>query len=501
MKLYHHAKQFRQWRIKMFRTFVALMSIGSSLAFSGMSALEAYADDNPITVQTAANNDVVTFAHGREEHTKTGVHAVTVIQDTSGNYLFCIQWSKRAPKSQEIQRKVQAEPAVEWLVNNFYSGNRYRSLGMGDLGDYWLYQAVIHWVADPNDHATWGGANGAIQDHLNDLNPSVRQKVEELRAKALSVTSHWESEDSTGYGSLNFSPNNLTINPDQKRPQDNYYQGTINLNDYGVSNARVWLEGQPNGTILEGANGGVDLNNINGSTNLRIKVPWDQVQPGKDFNFKIKAHGTWQNSTKVVWVYGDSRNIDQNVARQNVVTTMMDADVEANVNARSRQNAAFSLTKKDVQGNLLPGAKFVLVRRSPDGSGKINISIDQAKKEGLRLDNGELVSSNAGSAYIATAGNDGKINFPKVKFENNSPYDYYAVEVQAPNGYALGQQSFKWGSITPNSPDSMFGDFSDSTIPLPKTGSERLLLVVASGATLIALAGALGWYQVRKKRG
>lgn len=499
MKLYHHAKQFRQWRIKMFRTFVALMSIGSSLAFSGMSALEAYADDNPITVQTAANNDVVTFAHGREEHTKTGVHAVTVIQDTSGNYLFCIQWSKRAPKSQEIQRKVQAEPAVEWLVNNFYSGNRYRSLGMGDLGDYWLYQAVIHWVADPNDHATWGGANGAIQDHLNDLNPSVRQKVEELRAKALSVTSHWESEDSTGYGSLNFSPNNLTINPDQKRPQDNYYQGTINLNDYGVSNARVWLEGQPNGTILEGANGGVDLNNINGNTNLRIKVPWDQVN-GSSTSFKIKAHGTWQNSTKVVWVYGDSRNVNQNVARQNVVTTIMDANVEANVTANRRDSIPFRITKKSADG-ILPGAKFVLVRRTPSGDKDVNISVDQAKKEAYRQVGNHLELTNSGEPYVATADSRGEVHFDNVKVDSNGRYDYYAIEVQAPNGYALSQTAVKMGAITPNGPDTVTAELMDSTIPLPKTGSNQLLIVIASGATLIALAGALGWYQVRKKRG
>ncbi|MCC4500301.1 LPXTG cell wall anchor domain-containing protein [Limosilactobacillus reuteri] len=478
---------------------MVLVGAGSIWAGPLSNTVLAQADTVPQTIQTQPNYEVVTFAKGYEQHSTIGVHASYVIRDKDGNYLFCIQWSKDAPHSQELQEKYEAEPGVEWLVNNFYSGNRYRSLG-SDKGDYWLYQAVIHWTADPNDRRNWGGLNGAIQDHLNDCSPDVRQKLIDLHNKALSITSRAESQSSSGSGSLNFSPSTIKINPDGGKPSDDgfYHSNEITLHNIGVQNAHVWLENQPNGTVLEGNN--VNFNDVWDNTKMSIKIPAESIQPGQQLNMTLKAHGTWTNYNKLVWIYGDKVSSNtQNVAKQTAVTVPMEADTEIGVTARGRLYQDFQITKRSADG-IVPGAKFVLVRRTPSGDGDVNISIEQAKKEAYRNIGDHLELSSSGEPYIATADSNGLVKFEKVKLTDRKVYDYYAVEVQAPNGYALSQTAVKMKGVGITAPQVVKGEVTDSTIPLPKTGSERLLLMGAGGMMLVATASGMVLYQ-RRKRG
>lgn len=473
----------------------ALLTLGVAVGLSGFTAYQGaptiLADDVPQTVNVAPNADYVTFAHGRAEHTKVGTHAVTVIKEAgTGNYLFCVQWSKKAPSAQQIQAKVEANPAVEWLVNNYYSGNRYESLGQGDLGDYWLYQSVIHWTADPNDHKNWGGTNGAIQDHLNDLNPTVRRKVESLHNKALSVSSREESQIPTGSGSLNFNPGDkVEINKDEKTPVDGFYQGKVRLNSSAVHNTRVWLEGQSDGVTVEGA----DLNNVGDGADLNIKIPADKLDANA--NFKIKANGVWDKSSKVVWIYGDHANNRQDVAHMTYATTEVPLDTEVTITAAPRKYFNLKLDKKDYDDKALPGAQFVLVRRDANGSDNVQITPEQAKKEAYRLVDGKLVRGhNDQNPYVSTSGSDGAVHFNNVLREDLNSHDYYAVEVKAPNGYTLSNNSVKFPNINVNSPALVTQELKNSTIPLPRTGSNRLLVVGIVGLSLLALVGVIVYH-------
>ena len=167
------------------------IGLGVALALVGGGKTSASADEAPQTVNVGNSSKIVSYASGHAE--RYGAHRVAVIQEAgTGQYLFCIEWSKRAPSNEQISKRYQANPSVQWLVNNFYSEHRFQSLGQGEEGDYWLYQAVIHWVADPDDHATWGG--GAIQDVLDRVNPSVRAKIEALRNEALKHNDESTSE-------------------------------------------------------------------------------------------------------------------------------------------------------------------------------------------------------------------------------------------------------------------------------------------------------------------
>ena len=157
----------------------------------------------------------------------------------------------------------------------------------------------------------------------------------------------------------------------------------------------------------------------------------------------------------------------------------------------------FELTKKNTNGQGIEGAKFVIVRK-PRTSVPQSISINDAKKDALRLVDGHLVSGHTDQQpYITTTNKDGKVLFNSVEIEKNSRY--YAVEIEAPNGYALSQTSYSF-DLTENSPSLVKGEITYSTNPLPSTGSNRLVSVVGVGGVLILItAGSLVY--LRRKQG
>ena len=76
----------------------------------------------------------------------------------------------------------------------------------------------------------------------------------------------------------------------------------------------------------------------------------------------------------------------------------------------------------------------------------------------------------------------------------NGLYDYYAVEVQAPKNYTLSQTSIHVNAGQ-NSPETVSGELSDTTNPLPATGSEKLLIVAVGGIVLVALGGGALYFK------
>lgn len=563
---------------------VAGMSVGVSVALLGLTG-KANAAEAPQTVNVGNSSKIITYGSGHGEH--YGPHEVAVIKDTSGNYLFCIEWSKRAPSNEQIAKRYQASPSVQWLVNNFYSGHRYQSLGQGDEGDYWLYQAVIHWVADPNDHYDWGGT-GAIQDVLGRLDPGVRAKVEALRNEALKHNDESSSEIVTNNHNLGFDPSSLEINKDNL--QGNTYKKTFTLKSENMSHVKVWLKNAPNGVTLTGKDGaGVNFNDVWNNTGLQINIPY-KVNAEKDsYNFTVATKGNWEKTSKVAWIYSANDN-SQKVARQDVkaVSVPLDAETDMNVTVKPAKgsvqfikkgsannnsdvlaNTEFTLTggdfkqvkttdkngyikfdnlplgrdyelnetkqpnshykqmyhttinnlngdnpvqmfdlktvtdinthkdfyidKKDVQGNPLKGARFVIVRNDNPNP---NISPEEAKKTALRKVGDELVEGHGDQEpYVATTDQNGRVNFNMVLLPNDRrQHNYYAVEIKSPDKYTLSQTSVKLvGSST--SPISTGAELKDTTNPLPATGSEKLLIVAIGGIVLVALGGGALYFK------
>ena len=565
---------------------VAGMSVGVSAVLLGLTG-KANAAEAPQTVNVGNSSKIITYGSGHAEH--YGPHEVAVIKDTSGNYLFCIEWSKRAPSNEQIAKRYQASPSVQWLVNNFYSGHRYQSLGQGDEGDYWLYQAVIHWVADPNDHYDWGGT-GAIQDVLGRLNPSVRAKVEALRNEALKHNDESSSEIVTNNHNLAFDPSSLEINKDNL--QGNTYKKTFTLKSENMSHVKVWLKNAPSGVTLTGKDGaGVNFNDVWNNTNLQVNIPY-RVNAEKDsYNFTVATKGNWEKTSKVAWIYSANDN-SQKVAKQDVkaVSVPLDAETDMNVTVKPAKGSVqftkkgsannnsdvlantqfkltggnfsqtkttdkngfikfdnlplgrdytldevqqpnqyyrqmyhttinnlngdnpvqfwdlhnvinikthqkFFFTKKNAAGNPIEGAKFVLVRK-PRLNGNNDISIEEAKKIAYRKVGDDLVEGHQDQPpYTATTDKNGVVRFDMVQLPSvNGLYDYYAVEVQAPKNYTLSQTSIHVNAGQ-NSPETVSGELSDTTNPLPATGSEKLLIVAVGGIVLVALGGGALYFK------
>ncbi len=566
------------------------IGLGVALALVGGGKTSASADEAPQTVNVGNSSKIVSYASGHAE--RYGAHRVAVIQEAgTGQYLFCIEWSKRAPSNEQISKRYQANPSVQWLVNNFYSEHRFQSLGQGEEGDYWLYQAVIHWVADPDDHATWGG--GAIQDVLDRVNPSVRAKIEALRNEALKHNDESTSEIVTNNHNLGFDPSNLEINKDDL--QGNTYKKTFSLKSENMSNVKVWLKNAPEGVSLTGKdNAGVNFNDVWNGTGLQVNIPY-RVNAEKDsYNFTVATKGNWEKTSKVAWIYQGSSD-SQAVAKQDVkaVSVPLDAETDMNVTVRpakgsiefvkkgtgnngatilnnteftlsggdftqkqitgqngyirfdniplgrdyeltetdqpnkyyrkmyhttinnfngdlptqsynlgevvnGRTHQQFQLVKKDMQGNALKGAQFVLVRND---NGNAHISIDEAKKQAYRREGDELVEGRQDQdPYIATSNEKGEVVFDMVQIPNDDrEHTYYAVEIKAPDKYTLSQTSVKL-TAGKYSPDVVGGELSDTTNTLPATGSDKLLIIVGSVVALGVLGTGTYWIKNRKAK-
>lgn len=335
------------------------IGLGVALALVGGGKTSASADEAPQTVNVGNSSKIVSYASGHAE--RYGAHRVAVIQEAgTGQYLFCIEWSKRAPSNEQISKRYQANPSVQWLVNNFYSEHRFQSLGQGEEGDYWLYQAVIHWVADPDDHATWGG--GAIQDVLDRVDPSVRAKIEALRNEALKHNDESTSEIVTNNHNLGFDPSNLEINKDDL--QGNTYKKTFSLKSENMSNVKVWLKNAPEGVSLTGKdNAGVNFNDVWNGTGLQVNIPY-RVNAEKDsYNFTVATKGNWEKTSKVAWIYQGSSD-SQAVAKQDVkaVSVPLDAETDMNVTVRPAKGS-IEFVKKGTGNNgatILNNTEFTL---------------------------------------------------------------------------------------------------------------------------------------------
>ena len=168
-------------------------------------------------------------------------------------------------------------------------------------------------------------------------------------------------------------------------------------------------------------------------------------------------------------------------------------------NDKKYQN--FDITKNNIKGESIEGAQFVLIRK--DWKEPFDhISVDEAKRQALRQVNGELVVGHGDQQpYIATTGANGHATFNKVLLDHpEEKYDYYAVEIKSPNGYALGTTPIKLPNVGPTSPDVVTGEMTDNTQPIPTTGSDYLLIEATAAITITCAVGGYAYYVSNKKK-
>lgn len=331
-------KNFRHKRAKL--TLLAVASAGFIFG-SGLISTKISADNVPQSINVSRVPYAISYGRGYREVNR-GLHNVDVIREAGSNdYIFCIQWAKKAPSNMQLQRKWDADPRVQWLLTNFVSGNRYRSLGMGDEADYWLYQTAVHIIASPNDRQTDGSRPA---DALPKMRADIRQKVQDLVNEANRHNSQNDSQVVLNSASTSFNPGEITVGRDDIR--EGQYKKNFSFNTQNVSNAHVWLDGAPNGVSLSGKDGaGVDFNDVWNGTALQVNIPLSANATSNEYSFKVKANGTWNKQVRVAVVYGNSDNSVQNVAK-NQIKAIDIAD-----SAYSEMNVKVYPAKAEVQFN------------------------------------------------------------------------------------------------------------------------------------------------------
>lgn len=217
------------------------------------------------------------------------------------------------------------------------------------------------------------------------------------------------------------------------------------------------------------------------------RVTFDNLPLGKKYYLKEIKQPDGQYSSSY------ERDIDQltgdNPQRQ--------VDLGTVVNDKKHQ--PFEITKKNISGAGIEGAQFVLIRKDL-GEPFNQISVEEAKKQALRQVNGELVVGHSDQQpYIATTDKNGHARFDKVLLDSTR-HDYYAVEIKSPDGYALGTTPVKLPNVGPTSPDVVSGEMTDTTQPIPTTGSKYLLLEAVAAITITCAVGGYALYESKKNK-
>ena len=608
------------------------LGLGTMTLVSLSNPTRVHASDDVQTINVNHAGEAFSFWDGTDQNPK-GMHAVTYIRDDQWRPIFCVEWKKPAPgadkdghplgndqlsemsDSQLHDQLIEAfnsRGEVQWLVTDYNKGNGHRFVKMTnhmgsnkqDEADYWLYQMVIHKLANPGDaDATEDGNDHGVQYTVDHMGETERNLYNKLLNEAQKHRGDSTREIIQDTHSLSYDPSSLTINGKDDLKGNEYQKDFTFHKTENMANVSVELKDNPQGVQLEGANGGVDFHNVWDNTKLRIKAPYKINADKDEYKFTVHAEGTWNAKAKVAAIFakntqhhaGDGKqavagqvikavpvehqgsidmpvtvkpakgsveftkkgtgsngndvlaNTEFTLTGGNVkqvkktdgngyvkfdnlplgqdykldetgqpnkrylpdyhttITSLNSDPLSLNENLNNIINDAHYTsirgTKKDANGKILSGAKFVLVR-SDQGSPKM--SIDDAKKNALRqVDDGrggkELVEGHGDQQpFVATADNDGNFSFNQILLPSDRQiHKYYAVEVEAPKGYTLSQDSLAF-NVSEKSPDTVTGELKDSTMPLPATGSEKLLVVTVAGVVLAVIAGGVVYFNRKK---
>ncbi len=248
--------------------------------------------------------------------------------------------------------------------------------------------------------------------------------------------------------------------------------------------------GNDNTDVLEGTQ--FELTSSDGFSQKQTagkdgRVTFDNLPLGKKYHLKeIKQPNKDYNGT-----------YDRDITELTGNNPQREVDLGTLYNTKRYAN--FELNKKNISGNGITGAQFVLIKKTW-GSNFDHVSIEDAKKQALREVNGELVDGHADkSPYVATTNDQGKAYFNQVLLDDDF-HDYYAVEIKSPNGYALGTTPIKLEKVGRTSPSVVKGEMTDTVQPIPTTGSETLLLEAVTVTTIVTIVVGYGYHESKKER-
>ncbi|QIA88524.1 MSCRAMM family protein [Lactobacillus johnsonii] len=421
------------------RRLVLLVAAGltlGGLAFCGNGQAYAAATNAPQSIRVGNSGDKwVTVSQGKirsnirgdADNANSGFHRCNIIKQDGKTgrdaYVFCIDWSKRAPSNRELVAQYQANGAVQWLVTDFTKGHNksFESIdGVDkddyDLADYWLYQIVIHMVASPN--ATYNGDKADA--YMDQFDPGIRNKIYRLKAEALKHKNDSSSEIVLNSASLNFDPSSLNLGSGDLHG-DNYEKGfttkSNNMHDIQVHAKDSKYEKYLSGTRKNGSK--IDLQNVNDGDNLKVSVPYKDA--GKDgFSFQVKATGHWNKEARVAWIYGAGSEVQQ-VAKSTVKASTVPMNAE-------------TLMTVNVKPSL---GRLTFIKK---GTGNDNKDV----LEGTQF---ELTSSD-GFSQKQTAGQDGRVTFDNLPLGKK----YHLKEVKQPNKNYNGNYDRDITELTGNNP-------------------------------------------------
>lgn len=465
-------------RVRKKRKLVILAAIGltlGGLTLATGNTSVAYADENgPETITTNdAQKTFVTASSGKlyaqyEGQWKEGYgyHRVNIIkQPRNGNtqredYIFCINWSKNAPSKKTLVRQYQADPAVQWLVTDFYKGHGksfeslYDAGADYDLADYWLYQTAVHLVACPDEVSPIDGKKPG--DTLDKFAPQVRDKVLRLVAEAKKHKTESESEIVENHATLDFDP--ATLNIGSGDMHDNKYEKGFKVKSSEMNDVQVHAMDSKNEKYLSGTrkNGSkVDFQNVNADDNLKISVPYSDLSNTSDFSFKVKATGHWKKRAKVAWIYWNGNPNEQHVAKlgAKAVTVPMEGHAEMTVHVKPAFGK-ISFVKKgsgDNNNKLLPGTEFLLTssgfseRQTVDSNGRVTFdSLPLGKKyhlKEIKQPNGQY-NGNYERDIDALDGNNPQKDVDLGTIINVKRYENFPITKQNINGGGISGAQF-----------------------------------------------------------
>lgn len=404
-------------RGKLVLFFATGLTLGG-LVFCGTTQVNAASDNVPQTITTNnAAKTWVTVSQGKlvaqydgQWKAGQGYHRVNVIKEKgkSGRdaYVFCIDWSKESPSNKQLQRQLQANPAVQWLITDFSKGHHksFESIaGVDnndyDLADYWLYQTVIHMVASPNSASPIDG--NKPDANLDKYDPKIRSQILRLKAEALKHKSESDSEIVLNSAKLEFDPSSLNLGYGDlhgDKFEKDFTTKSKDMHDIQVHAQDSKYEKYLSGTRKNGSK--VDFQNVNDGDKLKVSIPYQDA--GKELNFKVKATGHWNKRAKVAWVYGDNDPKTQKVAKSVVRATTVPLNAQTEMNVRI--NPAFG--------------KLTFIKK---GTGNDNKDV----LEGTQFE----LTADGGFSQTQTAGKDGRVTF------NNLPLGkkYHLKEIKQPN--------------------------------------------------------------------
>lgn len=303
---------------------------------------------------------------------------------TSGEYLYCLNRLKTTAKNTTAKLVGERDAGIAYIIENGYPN---KSITGNANKDYYITQSAVWWYLDD----TTGSSN------LSKSFKSTGSDNYGLRSKIKKLVSEAKSHKKYATTKLTIKTSDTTMSlKDGYYISEEIYASTIsNLSSY-----KVELTNAPSGTQIINSNNKV-TNTIGKNEKFRIKVPASKVT-GTKLNIKVTAKAT--GTVYKAYEYQPTDSKMQNVAKLVAEKTNVSSSVNLAIST-----SKVTITKIDKATNkALAGAKLVV----KDSTGKVVTSWTSTTK-----------------SHVIT---------------NLSNGTYTVIETEAPKGYLLNNETYKF---------------------------------------------------------